>query len=230
MSTRYVALLACSRVCSALSISRALPVDLPAAAAFLTEASWGTWEGGVVGEGLTRGQRLLLEQASVSQLKERFREVGRYDTPIFDRMLPSTLLLARKESGEVIGCAGVEGSVVDLTRRLVLRRSSGEKLLRERLPRKPPGGTSGTDDPASKYRTGRAYFRESTAEEAAAELELLRAQQPREEADPALASELLSAASSLPGRYQLRPVLCCVAVAVSERRSRVTTNYYSAYI
>ena len=99
---------------------------LPEAAAFYTSV--------VHGEELTPAQRLLLERRSLNEMKERFRVAGRYPPPVFDRRLPSCLLLAREsEEGPILGCAGLELALVDDEKRIVLRRSRSEALLRERL-------------------------------------------------------------------------------------------------
>ena len=107
-------------------IVRARPLMLPEAAAFYTSV--------VHGEELTPAQRLLLERRSLNEMKERFRVAGRYPPPVFDRRLPSCLLLAREsEEGPILGCAGLELALVDDEKRIVLRRSRSEALLRERL-------------------------------------------------------------------------------------------------
>ena len=102
---------------------------------------------------------------------------GRYAPPVFDRLLPSRLLLAREsEAGPILGCAGLELALVDIEKRIVLRRSRSEALLRERLSE---GGAAaaaeagGGVSPASGRRFHRPLLPGELDEEAAA----LRAQE-----------------------------------------------------
>jgi hypothetical protein len=148
-------------------IVRARPLMLPATAAFYTSV--------VHGEELTPAQRLLLERRSLNEMKERFRVAGRYPPPVFDRRLPSCLLLAREagEDGPILGCAGLELALVDAEKRIVLRRSRSEALLRERLGE---GGTAAaaeagggaSNSPASGRRFHRPLLPGELGEEAAA--------------------------------------------------------------
>ena len=143
------------------------PLMLPATAAFYTSV--------VHGEELTPAQRLLLERRSLNEMKERFRVAGRYPPPVFDRRLPSCLLLAREagEDGPILGCAGLELALVDAEKRIVLRRSRSEALLRERLGE---GGTAAaaeagggaSNSPASGRRFHRPLLPGELGEEAAA--------------------------------------------------------------
>ena len=147
-------------------IVRARPLMLPEAAAFYTSV--------VHGEELTPAQRLLLERRSLNEMKERFRVAGRYPPPVFDRRLPSCLLLAREsEEGPILGCAGLELALVDDEKRIVLRRSRSEALLRERLDEGgaeagAQAGGGASNSPASGRRFHRPLLPDEMDEETAA--------------------------------------------------------------
>ena len=102
---------------------------------------------------------------------------GRYAPPVFDRLLPSRLLLAREsEAGPILGCAGLELALVDIEKRIVLRRSRSEALLRERLSEGGAAAAAEAGDgvsPASGRRFHRPLLPGEMDEEAAA----LRAQE-----------------------------------------------------
>jgi GNAT superfamily N-acetyltransferase len=200
-------------------IVRARPLMLPEAAAFYTSV--------VHGEELTPAQRLLLERRSLNEMKERFRVAGRYPPPVFDRRLPSCLLLAREsEEGPILGCAGLELALVDDEKRIVLRRSRSEALLRERLDEGgaeagAQAGGGASISPASGRRFHRPLLPDEMDEETAA-LRLQEAALELEGGERAsLDGELSAAASSLPRSLRLLPLLSCVAVARGHRRRGV---------
>ena len=194
-------------------IFRAKPLMLPEAAAFYTSV--------VHGEELTPAQRLLLERRSLNEMKERFRVAGRYPPPVFDRWLPSCLVLTREsEEGPILGCAGLELALVDVEKRLVLRRSRSEALLRERLS-EGDAEAGGGASPASGRRFHRPLLPDELDEEAAA-LQAQEAALAREGGErAALDDELSAAAASLPGTLRVMPLLSCVAVAPEHRRRGV---------
>ena len=186
------------------------PVHLPDIATFCVDANWGPE--------LTSGQRLLLERQQLNMMKERFRPAGRYEAPLHDRRLRSRCFVARESDGVIIGTAGVELAVVDLSRSIALRRTRGEAMLREAL------GIQLPEPVSSPSYGGRKFVRKLTYEEEAAELALLQVQESQfDEADPQLGQELACASAALPAHLAVWPLLSCVAIAPSRRREGLGT-------
>lgn len=199
------------------AISRARPLAWPEASVFYTAA--------VHGDDLTPAQRFMLERRHLNEMKERFRVEGRYEPPIFDRRLPSCLLLAREPTnGSIVATAGVELALVDLRRQFVLRRSRSEQLLRERLPAQRRAVDAVGAAAAESAGFGRRFHRPPVGEELEEELAALREQEAVLD-DPeaaerllALRDELAAAAAALPDTLRVTPLLSCVAVAPAFRR------------
>lgn len=200
-------------------ISPAAPQELLEAASFAVCA---TWEEPGEAE-LSVAQRMLLTQSAEAQLMERFRRPGRYAAPIHDRRLPAELLLARCDNGELVGMAGIEGSVVDVERKLVLRRSAGERAIREALN---SGACDGGSDGDGEASFGRRFYRERTSEEYADMAADLTSQTGSDETRAVVLRELADelATATLPPELVLQPVISALAVAPSWRREGLARN------
>ncbi|KAL1525461.1 hypothetical protein AB1Y20_020318 [Prymnesium parvum] len=111
----------------ALSLLPARGKQLDAAAAFFADAFWGAATNGAAPADLTPRGRAALAATQLADLEQR------YGALVGARRLASELIVARAADGALAGCVGLELAVVSVAERLVLPRTRGEQMFRQKL-------------------------------------------------------------------------------------------------
>mmetsp|Transcript_27799 Transcript_27799/g.89233 ORF Transcript_27799/g.89233 Transcript_27799/m.89233 type:complete len:309 (-) Transcript_27799:22-948(-) len=142
-STRVPSSLAASAIAAslaepAIAVEAASESSVEEAAVFFVEAFWVSTNGGDCSGGalrLSRKERRLLEAQMADDFRTRYGCSWRVGSQLWqgEGLLPSRLLLARGNAGEVIGCVGIEAALLDPIARRVLPTRSAEARLQTEL-------------------------------------------------------------------------------------------------